>query len=215
MNNIQQFEPNWIPNLSFECCFILQSGLPCSCKPLSCQCSQLAEPSNLIATKQVTEIIAIANSRFNLTFNTFETHCVEISSMLKPNFREQSVLNNRCTGSRQSSLFADFLSANSLIRKIRGPKWQNVSTANNEGNLYYDWLFFLEPHEESLFCFCKLTKFASFKSLEVGEGHGPNLLTIHKRVFLYSRVIFAADNDGSGSEVTRRSDEIYKDLARY
>ncbi len=58
---------------------------------------------------------------------------------------------------RRPSLFADFLSANSLIHiekrvqynnfpvqiglfiynfKIRGPKWQFLSTANNEGNLY-------------------------------------------------------------------------------
>ncbi len=56
---------------------------------------------------------------------------------------------------RRPSLFADFLSANSLIHigkkniilqskmdficefMIRGLKWQNVSTANNKGNLYH------------------------------------------------------------------------------
>ena len=59
---------------------------------------------------------------------------------------------------RRPSLFADFLSANSLIHisklvkngnflvknglfickfKICGPKWRDVSTTNNEGNLYY------------------------------------------------------------------------------
>ncbi len=59
-------------------------------------------------------------------------------------------------------LFVDFLSANSLIHigktvqndsfpvknglfifkfKIRGPKWRNVSTANNEVNLYYESFF--------------------------------------------------------------------------
>ncbi len=58
---------------------------------------------------------------------------------------------------RRPSLFVDFLAANSLIHiskncqngyflvknwlfvclfKIRGPKWRNVSTANNEGNRY-------------------------------------------------------------------------------
>ncbi len=64
------------------------------------------------------------------------------------------------TGGRPS-LFADFLSANSLIHigkmvqkdnflvknglficefKIRGLKWRNISTANNEGNLYF-WAY--------------------------------------------------------------------------
>ena len=63
---------------------------------------------------------------------------------------------------RWPSLFAVFLSANSLIHisilvkndnflvknglficefKIRGPKWRNVSTANYEGNLYWKSAF--------------------------------------------------------------------------
>ena len=64
---------------------------------------------------------------------------------------------NRNHSSMWYSLFADFLSANSLIHisklvkydkflvknglcickfRIRGPKWRNVSTANNERNMY-------------------------------------------------------------------------------
>jgi len=62
------------------------------------------------------------------------------------------------------SLFADFSAANSLIHidkigqndnflvknelficefRIRGPKWRNVSTANNEGKLYLASLVWL------------------------------------------------------------------------
>ena len=64
-------------------------------------------------------------------------------------------------------LFADFLSVNSLIHisklvqndnllfkngffiyefRIRGSKWRNISTANNEGNLYYyNWKSHIRP----------------------------------------------------------------------